>query len=209
MMRFVFPKRVSIGLAAIVACFGATSTAHAADAPPVVQTAPKSAFDRPFALAGYGVGWAGGYTAGGVGGRARWEMVPRTFGVEVLAESLIVDWPGGLRHDHPIGFNLYLPFDLTRDVRFRVLAGACTVFSFVEPQHAGAPRADDILFGVHGGAGLEVSLHDRLSWFLDLQAIGYLAHDRTGQGWTGSVGSSERALAIFQPTTGLALHLGQ
>jgi len=197
-----------IGLATLVASLGATSIARAADAPSE-ETRPKTAFERPFALSGYGVGWAGAYTAGGVGGRVRWEMVPGRFGVELLAEHLIVDWPGGFRHDHPIGFNLYVPFAVSRSVRLRVLGGACTVFSFVEPEHAGAPRADDILFGVHGGVGLEVAVHERVSLFLDAQAIGYLAHDRTGQGWTGSVGGNEHPIAVLQPTMGLQVHLGK
>ena len=75
--------------------------------------------------------------------------------------------------------------------------------------HAGAPRADDILFGVHGGVGLEVAVHERVSLFLDAQAIGYLAHDRTGQGWTGSVGGNEHPIAVLQPTMGLQVHLGK
>ncbi len=203
-MRWV--QACLMGLATCAGLLGATR-ARAADAGAGAQ-AEKTAFERPFALSAYGVGWAGAYTAGGVGGRARWEMVPGRFGVEVLAEHLVVDGPGGFRHDHPIGFNLYVPLRVSRAVRLRALAGACTVFSFVEPEHAGAPRADDILFGVHGGAGLEVALHPRVSWFFDAQAIGYLAHTRTGQGWTGSVGASERVVAVLQPTTGLSIHLG-
>ncbi len=197
-----------MGLVALAATLGVSTPARAADATSDDATR-RGAFERPFALSGYGVGWAGAYTAGGVGGRVRWEMAPGRFGVELLAEHLIVDSPGGFRHDHPIGFNLYVPFALSRSVRLRVLAGACTVFSFVEPEHAGAPRADDILFGVHGGAGVEIALAERVSWFLDAQAIGYLAHDRTGKGWTGSVGGSERPIAVLQPTTGLQIHLGR
>jgi hypothetical protein len=194
--------------AALAATLSVTSTARASEVSGD-EAPPTGPFERSVALSGYGVGWAGAYTAAGVGGRLRWEMLPRRFGLELLAEHLLVEGSGGLRHDHPIGFNLYVPLAASRSVRFRVLAGACTVFSFVEPEHAGAPRADDILFGVHGGGGVEIALHQRVSWFLDAQLIGYLAHDRTGQGWTGSVGSSERPIAVFQPTTGLAIHLGK
>lgn len=196
--------------AALAAMLLGTSIARASDVPvPGAEALPKGPFERPLAVSGYGAAWAGAYTAAGVGGRLRWEMVPGRFGVELLAEHLAVEGAGGFRHDHPIGFNLYVPFAASRSVRFRALAGACTVFSFVEPEHAGAPRADDILFGVHGGAGVEIAVHERVSWFLEAQMIGYLAHDRTGQGWTGSVGSSERPIAVFQPTTGLAIHLGK
>jgi hypothetical protein len=208
MKRSLVGLRIGVMGLALAATLGATSISRAADAPSEEVTR-RGPFERPFALSGYGVAWTGAYTAVGVGGRLRWEMVPGRFGVELLAEHLIVDWPGGFRHDHPIGFNLYVPFALSRNVRLRVLAGACTVFSFVEPEHAGAPRADDILFGLHGGAGLEIALHERVSWFFETQAIGYLAHDRTGQGWTGSVGNSERPIAVFQPTTGLQIHIGK
>ena len=202
-MRFAF-------IAALVAALGTSSIARAQeDAPPAQENVKLGAFDKPFALAGYAVGWAGAYEAAGVGGRARWEMARGSFGVEVLAEHLAVDWQGGFRHDHPIGFNLYVPFALSKNVRIRPLLGACTVFSFVEPAHAGAPRADDILFGVHGGAGIEVAIDDMLSWFLDAQGIVYLAHDRTSAGWTGAVGPDVHSIAVFQPTTGLQLHLGK
>jgi len=83
-------------------------------------TNTSSAFDRPFALAAYVSGWAGSYSAGGIGGRARWEPFAE-LGVEVFGEGHIVEWSEGIRHDHQIGFNLYIPIALTnrRSLRHR------------------------------------------------------------------------------------------
>ncbi len=213
------------GRSVLFASFAVTAAALLAAAPdahaqPTPDSAPpatdkpatttaqesKDPFDRHVAIGGYGVGWAGAYPAAGVGGRIRYEW-PHTFGVEGFADHLAVQWPGGgLRHDHPIGFNIYMPFQVTRSMRLRPLLGMCAVFSFIEPEHAGGPRADDILFGVHGGLGMEVAIDQRLSFFLEAQAIGYLAHDRTSQNWTGSVSQGVSTVAVFQPNMGLQLH---
>lgn len=184
-----------------------SSEARASDEPATASRHPRDAFARPFALAGYAAGQAGAYGAAGVGGRARWEPFPR-LGVEVFSEHLAVQWPGGFRHDHPIGFNLYAPFAVTETVRVRPLLGFCAVFSFIEPEKPSGPRADDILFGAHAGMGVEIAIEDRISWFFDAQVIGYLSHDRTLHGWTGGVGDQLRTLAVFQPATGLQIHLG-
>jgi len=196
-----------LSIAAFVVTMGASSAARGADVLASEGAPPPSPFERPFALGANAVGWAGGYTAGGVGGRVRWEFLPRALGIDLVSEHLIVDWPGGLRHDHPFGFNVYVPIALSKGVRVRPLLGFCTVLSFVEPKHAGAPRADDILVGAHGGAGIEIAVDERVSWFLDAQAIVYLAHDRTTRDWTGQVASNVGPIAVFQPATGLQLHL--
>lgn len=184
----------------------AATTAPANDRPATNGMESSDPFDRHLALRGYGLGWAGAYPAAGIGGGIRYE-VPHTFGVEGFAEHLAVQWPGGgFRHDHPIGFNVYVPFQISRSVRLRPLLGACAVFSFIEPEHAGGPRADDILFGVHGGLGMEVALHRQLSFFMEAQGIAYLAHDRTSANWTGSVSQGVSTTGVFQPNMGLTLH---
>ena len=176
---------------------------------PAAQPKPpesKDPFDRHLAVGGYGVAWAGAYPAAGVGGRIRYEW-PHKFGMEGFADHLAVQWPGGgIRHDHPIGFNIYMPFQISRSVRLRPLFGACAVFSFIEPEHSGGPRADDIMFGVHGGLGMEVALEQNWSFFMEGQGIAYLAHDRTSHGWTGSVSQSMTSAYVFQPNMGLAVH---
>ncbi len=222
--RPLFRARFVTALATVPLATVALTVSSEANAQPTTVTAPVTAppeadkpaqpqpqesrdpFDRHLAVGGYGVAWAGAYPAAGVGGRLRYEW-PHTFGVEGFADHLAVQWPsGGIRHDHPIGFNIYMPFQISRSVRLRPLLGMCAVFSFIEPEHSGGPRADDILFGLHGGLGMEVALERNWSFFMEAQAIGYLAHDRSSQNWTGSVSPGVSTVGVFQPNMGLQVH---
>jgi len=199
----------------------AAGEAHADDAfpaspPPLVAlerpVLPKELgpFDRPFAIAAYTQGWLGAYDAGGIGGRARWEVFQHRAGLDLFAEGMAVDWPGGgSRHDVPIGFNVYAPLALGSRVRARALAGFCAVFSFIESGQKGAPPSNDVIFGVHGGLGLEAALAGPFVWFLDAQAVWYLGHDRTAQDWSGAVSGSLGQAVVFQPTTGVMLAFGK
>jgi len=183
--------------------------ARAASESPV-DSSPRSAFDQPFALASYTQGWVGAYDAVGLGGRARWEFWQHKAGLDLFAEGMIVDWPGGAeRHDIPIGFNVYAPIALGSHVRLRGMGGFCAVFSFIEPAQEGAPSSNDVLFGVHGGVGLEVAMVGPFVWFLDAQAVWYLGHDRTAENWSGAVSGSLSQAVVFQPTTGLELAFGR
>lgn len=178
---------------------------EAAEAPfeeDVVQTA----FDREWALGIYGTGWVGDYSGAGVGGRLRWEPF-ELLGFDVWAESLLVEWPGGLRHDHPVGFNIYVPIEIVPEVRFRPMLGLCASFSLIEPQEQDGPRADDVQFAIHGGAGIEFSPNRTFSIFVDVQAFGYLGHDRTAEGWTGSVDEGYTYFATVTGSAGFQVHL--
>ncbi len=195
-----------IGFAAVIAFTAAgfsaagISTAHAQanEGPPH--------FDRDLALAAYATGWEGAYLGGGLGGRARWEPLDWG-GVELFSEHLIVETPRGSRHDHPVGFNLYVPIRLAYNLRFRPIVGGCAVFSFVDPDVEGAARADDILFGLHAGVGIEWAPLTSWSVFVDAQAIGYLGHDRTAQDWNGSVSEELGLLGVVQVAAGVQLHI--
>jgi hypothetical protein len=174
--------------------------------PDAVLLSSRDPFEHHVAIAGYSVAWAGAYPAAGVGGRIRGEY-PHVVGVDLFAEHLAVQWPGGgFRHDHPIGFNLEKPFQITRSMRLRPMLGMCAVFSFIEPEHPGGPRADDIMFGVHAGLGMEVALHQYWSFFMEAQGVAYLAHDRSSQNWTGSVSQGVHTAGVFQPSMGLQIH---
>lgn len=190
--------------------FATLLVAPAALADPEASDQPaRGAFDQPLAIGGYTQGWLGAYDSAGLGGRARWEFWQHEVGVETFAEAMMVEWPGGSRHDFPIGFSLYAPIALGHRVRVRALAGFCAVFSFIESAEQGAPPSNDVLFGVHGGLGLEVALAGPVTWFLDGQAVWYVGHDRTAQGWTGAVSGSLGQAVVFQPTTGLELAFGR
>ncbi len=168
---------------------------------------PLSPFDREWAIAGYGTGHAGSYLAGGVGGRIRWEPLD-LLGFEAYLEATLVDWPGGIRHDYPNGFNVYIPVRVG-DFRVRPFLGFCDILSFIEPEEAHAPRADDILFGAHAGAGVEWGVHSHLSAFADIQANFYAGHDRSAQAWTGGVDEQLSFFWNVQLNLGVQLHLGQ
>lgn len=168
---------------------------------------PVSAFDRPFALAAYVSGWAGSYWAGGIGGRARWEPFDE-LGVEVFGEGHIVEWSEGIRHDHQIGFNLYIPIAITPWLRLRPLFGFCTVFSLIEPTSGVSPRADDVLFGAHAGLGLEAGVDDWGSFFVEAQGAVWMGHDRSQSRWTGTVQDTYAPFGTAQLIVGVAVHLG-
>lgn len=188
------------------------AAAAEADGQPVPQSVEAASqlpgpWEQMVALSAYAVGWEGAYGGIGVGGRLRFEILPGTFGVETFAEHLVVESPSGVRHDHPIGFSLYMPIALGEVVRLKPLIGACTVFSFVEPNSKHAQRTDDIIFGVHAGLGIEVAIDHDLSFFADAEGIAYVGHDRTYGGWTASVGGDLAMTGIFQATAGLQVHL--
>lgn len=180
--------------------------ARADEALAVTAHHAKSPFDRTFGVGAYATGWAGAYGAYGVGGRVRVEPLS-WLGVDLFGEAFMVTAPNGIRHDHPIGFNLYTPFEFGR-VRVRPLLGMCVVLSFIEPTEPQAPRADDVLVGAHAGAGVEVALHDRLSFFAEAKAVVWAGHDRTIQGWTGAVGNEVQPFVVGQAQLGLTVHLG-
>lgn len=173
---------------------------------------PMGALDRPFSFGVYASGWAGSYLAGGVGGRLRWEPFrepPIGLGVEVFGEGHIVEWAGaGIRHDHQIGFNLYVPITLVPGVRLRPLFGFCTVFSLIEPDPSSAPRADDVLFGAHAGLGLEIGIDTWGSFFVEAQGSVWAGHDRSQSRWTGMIEDTYAPFGTAQVITGFAVHFG-
>ncbi len=166
-----------------------------------------SPFDRPFAIGGYATAWHGAYGGVGFGGRARWEPFER-LGFDLFSEHLVVRTPNGFRHDHPIGFNAYVPIALTEALRLRPLFGFCAVLSFISGDEAEAPHADDVLLGVHGGLGLELALGSSFSAFAEIQTSVWLGHDRTVQGWTGAIDNGVSPFGVVQAALGLAWHLG-
>lgn len=172
----------------------------------LVASASASPFDSVVALGGYASGWGGSYGAAGVGGKLRVEPL-RHLGVDLFAEHYAVGTPHGFRHDHPVGFDLYVPIGLPHDVRLRPLFGMCAVGSFITSPTPDAPGADDVLFGAHLGAGLEVPVADAVSGFLDAKTVGWVGHDRAVQGWTGSVDAGLSPFAVAQVNLGLAIHL--
>lgn len=199
MARYV----VSLALALFVSLTPLAASAQETQAPRTI----RSAFDRPFAIGAYGSGWLGAYAAAGGGGRIRWEPF-ELLGFEVFGEAHYVDWPGAIRHDHQLGFNMYVPIELTSWLRFRPLFGFCVVLSMIEPGESSTPRSDDVLFGVHAGGGLEASIETWASVFFDVQGAVYMGHDRSQGGWTGGVGGDYVPFGNVQGVLGVAVHFG-
>jgi len=170
-------------------------------------TTERGGLDRPWAIGAYASGWTGSYDALGLGGRLSFRAFSR-LGVQVFGESYLVRVPQGQRHDHPVGFDLFVPIRLSDNIQFRPMAGFCAVISFIDAQQDHAPAANDILFGVHGGAGLSWLFQRRLSLFTELQAIGWLGHGRTTGQWTGGVDGRLRGSGVVQGTLGVEVHLG-
>lgn len=181
--------------------------ANAQAEPVVQQRVDRSPFNNIFGLAAYGTGWGGAYAGGGVGARIRVEPLS-WLGADFFGEALIVESPSGIRHDHPIGFNLYVPIRFGR-VRIRPLIGMCVTLSFIEPTEPNAPRADDVLIGAHAGAGFEVALHRRLSFFVEGKAVVWVGHDRSVMGWTGALDNTVQPFVVGQGNVGLTFHLGE
>ena len=111
------------------------------------------------------------------------------------------------RADVVIGFDLYVPFTLLPDLRVRPLFGFCADFSFIEPPHAHAPRTDDIVFGVHAGAGIELGLLDGWSVFAEAQQVLWIGHDRSASRWTGALDGDLGVSTLTQGQIGVQLHL--
>jgi hypothetical protein len=199
----MFPRALFFSLLMLTAL-----PALAGDAPTLYTTHAVSAFDRTFGIGAYATGWHGAYGGYGVGGRVRLEPW-RFLGVDLFGEALLVATPAGVRHDHPIGFHLYMPFRVTESVRLRPLVGMCVVASFIEPTEPHAPRADDVLVGAQVGAGVDVALHSRVSLFAEAKAVVWVGHDRSVQGWTGAVGNQVEPFVVGQAQVGLMVHLGE
>lgn len=167
--------------------------------------ADDTAFDRPFALGSYAAVRGGSYSAEGLGGRARWEPYEHA-GIELYLEATHVNWEGGARHDFPNGFNLYTPVSVG-PIRVRPYLGMCDVVSLVDPISPGAPRADDVMLGVHAGVGSEVAVARSWSVFVDAQTDLYAGHARSSAKWTGDVAESLSPFWTAQLNVGVELHL--
>lgn len=169
----------------------------------VVASGP---FDYDFGFSAYYSGWAGSYDAGGVGFRIRWEPLPY-FGVEFYSELLDVSVPVGSRINLPNGFNLYMPFEVMPGFRVRPMLGLCSMFVFNSAGSDGGVDSEDVQFGVHGGVGGELALHDRLSVFVDVLYQGYWGHGHDAGSWTSSLEDDLRRHDSLQVGLGLQFHL--
>lgn len=174
--------------------------------PSVAAEAEPGAFERDFGIGIYYSRWSSTYDAGGIGFRLRWEPIDE-LGLEVFTELLSVDVPHGSRFDLPSGFSLYAPITLVEGLRIRPKIGLCTMFSFATGEGIGDPGADDVKFGFHAGAGLELALGARWSLFADATYQGYFGHGTDTHGWSTSLEGSLKREDSLQIGLGVQLHL--
>ncbi len=202
------PRLRSLVLLTSIASAVALAAPHRALADAPFDPLPEErglAAERAFGIGVYASGWAGSYLGAGVGLRVRWEPFD-ALGIEVFGEAHLLESGMGIRHDHQVGFNAYVPIRLGAGLRLRPLFGFCVVLSLIEPTEQYAPRADDVLFGLHAGLGLEWSLNEWLATFLEVQGAGWTGHDRSLDRWTGTTEDTYAFFGTAQLIVGASAH---
>ena len=164
-------------------------------------------FEHDVSLGAYGVAFLGEMRGGGVGARGRFRL-QSWLDLDLLSEHLIIDSPAGLRHDHPIGLALGVPIALGQHLQIHPVFGMTAIFSFIEPEQEHAPRADDIIFGLHVGVSVDLALGEHWSLWVAANASGYLGHEREVQGWTGTISDEVSTYGVVHLSAGLATHFG-
>jgi hypothetical protein len=143
--------------------------------------------NHPIAIGTRASGWIGDYAAPGVGGHLKIRPF-EWIGVETFADNFAMSVGDAVRHDHVIGFSLFLP-SLIGDRRFFVspTLGSCVDFRFVRPLEGDRPATRDILFGVHGGLMAELFVWHGFAVELDATVYAYLGHDTGTERWTSRI----------------------
>ncbi len=198
--------RLTIAVSLITATLSLASPSNAQDAP----WRERRAFDRRVSMGVYGVGYAAAtddaYRGAGIGAKLGVRLLPH-LAVEVFTDHLVMEGQGDdVRHDHPVGFNLVVPFTFGR-FRLRPLAGFCASFSFIEHDLASTARSDTIAFGIHGGLGVEVELGRFFTAYLDVQQFLYVGDTRDGDSWASSATGEMSFFGVTQGVLGIAAHL--
>ena len=143
--------------------------------------------NHPVAIGTRASGWIGDYAAPGVGGHLKIQPF-EWIGVEAFADNFAMTAEDTVRHDHVIGFSLYLP-SLIGDRSFFIspTLGTCVDFRFVHPLEGDRPATRDILFGIHGGLMSELFVWRGLAVELNATVYAYLGHDTGTERWTSRI----------------------
>lgn len=151
--------------------------------------------------------WAGQHAAPGVGGDL--SLRPTAgFGLDLFWNSFASVQQPWLWHDHVIGFSLFAPSLLGSEGWFLAPTfGSCVDFRFQSPMAAGAPRASDVGFGVHGGGMLELHLGGPVSLEVESMATLYLDNGAMAEEWRVTASDRVRTRWVGQGTVGLSVAL--
>lgn len=167
-----------------------TAVALASSMPALAAPSPSpdgpSFWDDLGASLGYGRWDSSVYTSEGLATRIRWEPLEH-FGLDLTSDFLSTEGAGAKAFDIPIGFHLYVPFELGWGVRVRALAGLCVDVSLARQAVPGTTASDDVRLGFRLGGGAEVRLGGRFWAFLDTKWERYLGHASKGSVWSAGL----------------------
>jgi hypothetical protein len=143
--------------------------------------------NHPIALGSRASGWVGDYSAPGIGGHLKIRPF-EWIGVEAFADNFALKSEDTFRHDHVIGFSLYLPSLIGNNSFFvSPTLGSCVDFRFEHPLEGDRPAARDILFGVHAGVMAEWFVWQGFALEANATVYGYLGHDTGTERWTSRI----------------------
>jgi hypothetical protein len=147
-----------------------------------------------------------GISAVGLGSRIRFE--PGRLSIDVYGDRLMLDAGDGLRRQVPLGFTIGLPLGLTNRLSVRPQLGISALYSSFNALDSLDNRTEDLLIGLHGGAGLELALNHRISAFWDYSAVGYLSLVHNAGGLLGDYEQEKRRFGALQSAVGVRAALG-
>jgi len=161
---------------------------------------------HPVQLGVKAVGGFGAWSSGGVGG---WVAVRplRHLGLQLFSDNTLRLQPASYLHHHVIGFRLFAPVLDTRHISLSPTMGMCVDFAVDTPRDRDAPGAQDVRFGQHAGALLEVHAGRRVSVVLEASAYLYLGRDMATAGWTAQVSPGLQAMPAGSASLGIAYAL--
>lgn len=161
---------------------------------------------HPVSIGVRGVAGLGSWSSGGIGG---WVAVRplRRLGLRLFSDNTLKWGTDSALHHHVIGFRLFVPLLDTRRVSLSPTLGMCVDFAMDTPIGRDVPGTQDVRFGQHGGALLEIHTGRRVSVALEASAYVYLGRDMATHDWTAEVSPRLRAMPAGSVSLGVAYAL--
>lgn len=179
--------------------------AAALAAPPsdIDTAAPKAPMQavhdpaHPMALGTRIGAWTGPYSSPALGGHIKLKPT-RALGFEGFMDHTLRLADGIARHDHIIGFSIYTPLLVGAERWFlSPTGGACVDFRVDTPFRERGPSNSDILFGVHGGAMVELAVGRGWSLETNAQAYVYWGNAIATDAWSASASTGLHPTAVL------------
>lgn len=173
-------------------------------APAATGATATSLWDELGTSLGYGRRDGATYSSEGLATRIRWQPLEH-FGLDLTGDFLLTEGAGAKSLDVPVGFHLYVPFDLGWGLSARALAGLCVDFSLARTGSVGATASDDVRFGFRLGGGLEYALTGPLWLYADAKWERYYGHSRGVSAWSSSLGGEIRPTDMLSVAAGIGV----